>query len=124
MFFLLRVAFWLSIVVLLLPADPSTGDKAPRVTAFEALSAAETTVADVSQFCNRNPDVCTTGNAAFHLFGDKVRYGAKLLSSAFGDHAASDTSAAGAAVEPTSGTLTPEDIKPDWHPPQKSGGTV
>ena len=28
--FLLRTAFWLSVVVMLLPADAATGDKAPR----------------------------------------------------------------------------------------------
>ncbi len=120
MFFLLRVAFWLSIVVLLLPADPSTGDKAPRVSAIEALSAAQTTVSDVSQFCDRNPDVCVTGNAALHVFGDKVRYGAKLLYGAFGDHTAST----GASVAPASGTLTPADVQPDWHAPAKPAGTV
>jgi Family of unknown function (DUF5330) len=120
MFFLLRVAFWLSIVVLLLPADPSTGDKAPRVTALEALSAAQSTVADVSQFCDRNPDVCVTGNAAMHVFGEKVRYGAQLLSSAFGDHTANN----GATVDPTRGTLTPADVKPGWHATAKPAGTV
>ena len=38
--FLVRTAFWLSIVVLLIPADAETGEQAPRVSALEALSAA------------------------------------------------------------------------------------
>ena len=109
--FLVRAAFWLSVVVILLPADKDTGDKAPRVTAFEAISAAQTTVGDLSQFCQRNPDVCVTGGSAFAVFGDKVRYGVKLLYRAFGDHKPN-------AAASASGTLQPADIKPAWHAPE------
>ncbi len=77
--FLLRTAFWLSVVVLLLPADPGTGEQAPRVHALEALSAARTTVADLSSFCDRNPDVCVTSGAAFEVFTQKIKYGARLV---------------------------------------------
>ena len=106
--FLLRAAFWLSVVVLLLPADPETGDKAPRVTAFEALAAAQAAVSDLSQFCDRNPDVCVTGGSAFTVFTDKVRYGAKVIYGYFGDKKAG---------EPDSGTLKPDDVAPAWHKP-------
>jgi hypothetical protein len=118
MFFLLRVAFWLSIVILLLPGDPSTGDKAPRVTAFEALSAAETTVSDFSRFCDRNPDVCVTGGNALEVFGEKVRYGAKMLYGYFGDRAGENDAV------PAKGTLTPDDVQPAWHAPAKGDGAA
>ncbi len=108
--FLVRAAFWLSVVVVLLPADKDTGNTAPRVTAFEALSAARTTVGDLSQFCQRNPDVCVTGGSAFAIFGDKARYAVKLLYRTFGNHKATDTAAGG--------TLKPDDIKPAWHAPK------
>lgn len=120
MFFLLRVAFWLSIVIILLPADSTTGDKAPRVTAFEALSAAETTVSDFSRFCDRNPDVCVTGGNALQVFGEKVRYGAKMIYGYFGDRTADGPDAA----VPAKGTLTPQDVQPTWHAPAKPGDTV
>ena len=105
--FLLRTAFWLSVVVILLPADPETGDEAPRVSAFQALSAAQTAVHDVSQFCIRNPDVCDTGGAAFHVFADKVRYGTKTIYGFFDDD---DDGQAAPAPE----TLTPDDAEPAW----------
>jgi hypothetical protein len=54
-------------------------------SAFQALSAAQTAAHDVSQFCIRNPDVCDTGGAAFHVFADKVRYGTKMLYGYFSD---------------------------------------
>ena len=107
--FLLRAAFWLSVVVILLPGDPETGEDAPRVTAIEALWAAQGAVKDLSQFCVRNPDVCDTGGTAFHAFADKVRYGTKMLYGYFGDE---KTDADGTI--PASETLTPEDTKPEW----------
>jgi hypothetical protein len=103
--FLLRTAFWLSLVIVLLPAD--SGEQAPRVTAFEALSAAQAAVSDLSQFCERNPDVCVTGGSAFEVFADKVRYGAKMISGYFND----DGAKAG------SSTLKPSDVEPEWQAP-------
>jgi hypothetical protein len=108
--FLVRTAFWLSIVVLLLPADADSGDQAPRVSAFEAISAARSTVDDLSQFCERNPDVCVTGGSAFHVFADKVRFGAKMLYTYFGDGKVGTET-------PPDGTLEPDDLKPEWHDP-------
>ncbi len=118
MFFLLRAAFWLSLLIMLLPADGETGDKAPRVTAFETISAAGATVSDISQFCKRNPDVCVTGGSAFQVFGDKVRYGAKLIYGYFGDK----KPAADPAADES--TLKPDDLKPVWHDPKKRDGSV
>ena len=105
--FLLRTAFWLSVVVLLLPADTGSGDKAPRVTAFEAMIAARAAVNDLSQFCDRNPDVCETSGTAFHVFADKVRYGAKMIYGYFGNEKAGREAPAGA-----SSTLKPVDGEP------------
>ena len=119
--FLLRTAFWLSVVVLLLPADADTGDKAPRVTALEALVAARTAVSDFSQFCDRNPDVCVTGGSAFHVFTDKVRYGAKMLYGYFGDEKATAHPAGTSAEE---STLKPGDAGPAWRKPGKGGSAA
>ena len=113
MFFLIRAAFWLSLVIMLLPADSETGDKAPRVSAFETISAAGAAVSDISQFCNRNPDVCVTGGSAFQVFGEKVRYGVKLVYGYFGDKKPAEEPAEGQS------TLSPDDLKPVWHDPKK-----
>ena len=77
--FLIRAAFWLSVAILFIPADPETGTDAPRVTAIEALVAAKATIADLSGFCTRNPDVCTTSDAAFRLFTEKAHNREDLL---------------------------------------------
>jgi len=107
--FLIRAAFWLSVVILFIPANPETGTEAPRVTAIEALVAAKTTIADLSGFCTRNPDVCTTGDAAFQLFSEKAHNGVRMLYRYFGE--------AGGKTEVDRGTLNREDLLPSWHKP-------
>jgi hypothetical protein len=111
--FLFRSAFWLGVVVLLLPGDPNTGTDAPRVSALQALVATRSAITDFSTFCSRNPDTCATGSTAVQVFASKARYGAELLSGYLnrgqddaGDH----------------GTLKTEDLRPAWRgQPAKSG---
>jgi hypothetical protein len=115
--FLLRAAFWLSVVILLLPADPQNGAQAPRVTAVEALVAARAAIADMSAFCQRNPDVCETGSAAFQVFAAKVQYSAQAIYEYF-----SRPEAGTGETEQTDerlGTLNPEDRDPEWRAPGK-----
>ena len=107
--FLIRAAFWLSVAILFIPADPETGTDAPRVTAIEALVAAKATIADLSGFCTRNPDVCTTSDAAFRLFTEKAHNGVRMLYRYFGE--------AGDKTEVERGTLNREDLLPAWHKP-------
>ena len=111
--FLLRAAFWLSVVVIMLPADKQ-GDASDtaNVSAYQAITAAHDAFSDLSQFCGRNPDTCVTGGAALHVFGDKLRMGVKMLSGAFGSHGS-------ASADDSAGTLTPDDLKPAWHDPGK-----
>lgn len=103
--FLLRSAFWLTIVVLLIPADPQSGE-APRVTVVNAFMAARATVADLSGFCNRNPDVCITGSAAIDMFAEKAENGVEMI------HRLLDGSAAEEGED--RGTLTTEDLVLPW----------
>ncbi|HEV7283532.1 DUF5330 domain-containing protein [Kaistia defluvii] len=112
--FILRAAFWFSVVVLLIPGDPSHGVQAPRVDAIDALLAARGAVADLSGMCERQPDVCSHGGAALAAFGAKARYGAQLLYSTI------DGSLAGATLpgaQPGGSTLTPADVEPNWRAP-------
>jgi uncharacterized protein DUF5330 len=110
--FLLRAGFWLTIVVFLLPGDPETGE-APRVGAFQALSAVQATATDLSSFCRRNPDVCATGSAAVEILSEKFRNGARLIQNALdGGHEAS---------APAADTLTHDDVAPPWRGAPRRG---
>lgn len=78
--FLIKAVFWLGLVVLLLPLPESeSGKKNINVSASDAIAFLSTTVSDVKGFCARNPDSCVTGAVAVQHFGQKARYGAKIL---------------------------------------------
>ena len=102
--FLLRSAFWLTIVILLIPADPQSGE-APRVTVVNALMAAQATVADLGGFCDRNPDVCVTGSAAIDVFAEKAGNGVEMIYHYFGEPE---------DAEGNRGTLTTDDLALPW----------
>jgi len=80
MFFLLRMAFWLGLVLVLLPRDkaPDT-DKGPQVSASEAVLAATAAVSDMSQFCTRQPAACAVGGQAATVVGERAQAGAKKV---------------------------------------------
>lgn len=118
--FLLRSAFWLTLVILLLPADPDTGE-APRVTIAHAMDAMRATVADLSGFCDRNPDVCATGTAAFHMVAEKTGAGIDLVIRTIRGDAEAPSGAdtldmAPGAPGKTRGTLTNDDLTLPWQP--------
>ena len=109
--FLIRAAFWLSVVIMFIPADPETNSPAPRVSVIEGLVAARAVAVDLSNFCERNPDVCVTGNAAFQVFAEKAQNGAKML------YRYLDDDAGEAKPDGDQGTLTGEDLAPEWKGP-------
>jgi hypothetical protein len=117
--FLLRTAFWLTVVVLLLPSFPSqrTG-AAPQVGAGEAVSAASAAVADMRQFCGRQPDACVVGAQALTSFGQKAQAGAKMLyeflTEHFGGQPGSVDKASRNAINPRQNTLSPTDLAAPW----------
>jgi hypothetical protein len=116
--FLIRAAFWLTIVVLLLPADPPSSEATNQVDAFQAIGAARDTVADVSSFCDRNPETCVTGNAVFDLLARKVRFGVRKVTEYFESSGESQK-----AAPAQDGTLTDEDAVSPWHPPKRPRAT-
>ncbi len=129
--FLLRVGFWLTIVVLFLPADPAQreGSRA-QVGTFEALGVAQAALEDAARFCARKPEACETGAQAFQTFGQKAQHGAKMLyeflSDRFGDdHTASTPISSNVEPrlrksfeQPGRDTLTPADVVPRWQGPE------
>jgi len=109
--FLIRSAFWLTLVILLIPADPQSGE-APRVTVMNALMAAQATVADLSGFCGRNPEVCATGSAAVDVFAEKAENGVDMIY-----HYFEGTTPAGTGK----GTLTDDDLAQPWQGEPEDG---
>src|SRR3569623_1745953 len=80
MFFLLRMAFWLGLVLVLLPRDKAPdSDMGPLVSASEAVLAATAAVSDMSQFCTRQPTACAVGGQAASVVGARAQAGAKKV---------------------------------------------
>jgi hypothetical protein len=136
MFFLLRMAFWLGLVLVLLPSGSAQPNASrTEVGASEALSAASATVGDLRGFCTRQPDACTVGSQVATAIGYKAQAGAKMLYDFLSEALApretgsltSGTPRGGSnpkatpeksSPEPTSqSTLTPSDLAPAWHGP-------
>jgi hypothetical protein len=134
MFFLLRMAFWLGVVLVLLPSGSAQhATQSSDVGASDAVSAASATVRDMRGFCGRQPDACTVGSQVAVSLGYRAQAGAKMLydflteamapkeTGALAHGAAPRGSAA--KVEPvksapsSQNTLTPADLAPAWHGP-------
>jgi hypothetical protein len=124
MFFLLRMAFWLGLVLVLLPRDNApAADKTPQIGASEAVSAATAAVSDMSQFCTRQPAACEVGGQAAAAIGQRAQDGAKKLYRIITDKRAPDhtgsiamtSAAAGGSDNTHQDTLTPDDLQAEWH---------
>ena len=127
MFFLLRMVFWLGLVLVLLPREKTPeSDKLPQVGASEAVSAATAAVSDMSQFCKRQPVACEVGGQAATVIGHRAQEGARKLYQIIIDKRASDRTgsigggenvdAAVVEVVPRD-TLTPDDLLAEWRAP-------
>src|SRR3569623_3355947 len=80
MFFLLRMAFWLGLALVLLPRDKAPdSDKGPQVSASAAVLAATAAVSDMSQFCTRHPAASAVGGQAAPVVGERAQAGAKKV---------------------------------------------
>ena len=136
MFFLLRMMFWLGLVLVLLPsgsAQPNTSQ--PAIAASDALSAASATVGDLRGFCTRQPDACAAGSQVATAIGHRAQANAKMLYDFLNEAlAARETGSlasgtprtggsAKATAEPPSpeqvsqSTLTRSDLAPAWRGP-------
>ena len=127
MFFLLRMAFWLGLVLVLLPRDKTPeSDKLPQIGASEAVQAATAAVSDMSQFCKRQPATCEVGGQAATVIGQRAKDGAQKLYKIITDKKAPDhTGSIGALEEAEAAnvdgsareTLTPDDMTVEWRVP-------
>ena len=91
MFFLLRMAFWLGLVLVLLPRDKTPeSDKRPQVSVGDAVQAATAAVSDMSQFCKRQPQACEVGGQAAAVIGVRAEEGARKIYRSITDKKADD----------------------------------
>ena len=140
MFFLLRMAFWLTLICVLLPnGKPAPADA--NIDAVQAVTLASAAVSDMRGFCGRNPDACVAGGKVATAIGYKAEAGARTIYDFFtaklNDNKANEpaplveqTTASishshNARIVPVSvrgrvpanGTLTAADMQPTWHAP-------
>ncbi|MFY9639925.1 MAG: DUF5330 domain-containing protein [Rhodomicrobium sp.] len=103
MMFLLRFAFWILVICLLLqPADNQ-----------RLLSSAERTVHDVRGFCERNPEVCDDASVIMTSMLTKLKSGAELM-----QYWLAQNGSKGRA----GGTVTEETAPANGQPAAKSAG--
>lgn len=140
--FLLRITFWLGLVLVLLPRDKTPeSDKLPQIGAADAVQAATAAVSDMTQFCKRQPAACEVGGQAATIIGQRAQDGAKKIYQIINDkkeqlekndkndktekkapdHTGSITVAGegdAAATEAPRDTLTQDDLALEWHGPE------
>ncbi len=130
MFFLLRMAFWLGLVLVLLPSGSSQQPPGNQVAASEAISAASATVGDLRQFCARQPDACTVGSHVASQLGSRAEAGARMLyefvtetlkrketSSESASRDGKPAADRAVADKDSQNTLTPSDLAAPWRGP-------
>ncbi len=136
MFFLLRVAFWLTLVCVLVPGSKSSAPDA-QIDAGQAFTVASAAMSDARGFCERQPQACSAGGQVAAAIGHKAEDGARTLYQLISEKLADKPGEKSAAkttqkrdeiadklaeLERTfpvaaRGTLTQTDLQPAWHAP-------
>ena len=125
MFFLLRMAFWLTVVCVLLPGGGgNSASPDAQIDATQAASLAGAAVSDVRGFCDRQPDACVVGGKVAIAIGHKAEAGARtiyeFINSKLTEKSAPADKATAKLVPASTtgkGTLSAGDMAPAWHAP-------
>jgi uncharacterized protein DUF5330 len=125
MWFLVRMAFWLSLIIALLPIPPLRQEtSASKAGAVDSLAATSAAVSDIRQFCVRQPDACAAGSEAIAQFVQKAETGAKLLYQFLNERKVKDelpismkSPDRSPTGRPSLNTLTPTDFAVSWRGP-------
>jgi hypothetical protein len=78
--FLLKAAFWLGLVLVLLPTGSKKQTEAvAQINAADAATAATGAFADLSQFCTRRPETCAVGGQVASVLAQRAKDGAIMV---------------------------------------------
>jgi hypothetical protein len=132
MFFLLRIAFWLTLVCVLVPGGKSSAPDA-QIDAGQAFTVASAAMSDARGFCERQPQACSAGGQVAAAIGHKAEDGARTLYQLISEKLAEKPAEKGAQkrdeiaekIAETAhtvpvaarGTLTSTGLQPAWHAP-------
>ena len=119
---IVKTAFWLSVVIMLLPTDQRRQTELASVTG----QAVERTMT----FCERNPGTCAAGQELWATFVRKAEFGIELAMNLAREQWSKQASrpqqpaASGGPVRlepvrPQQGSLTPADTAPQWRGPAR-----
>jgi hypothetical protein len=116
---ILRLAFWLALIVLLLPTDAA---QQARFSNF-----ANTAMERVATFCDRNGKTCAVGAEVWATFLRKAEFGVRLVGDLLGAGGRQAPDAAHPAPEKRAGRSdprvappSPADLyQPPWRPPAR-----
>jgi hypothetical protein len=108
--FLIRLAFWVGLVVLVLPTDKAQQAKL-YTTVVDSVHRAAT-------FCDRNGELCHQASVYWAVFQKKLEFGARLAFDVASERLSGSSSAPAPAetapAETNRSTLTPADLQPAW----------
>jgi Family of unknown function (DUF5330) len=126
MWFLLRMTFWLGVVLVLLPNVGSQFVPKSPINATEALLAAQDIVTDIQHICERRREACAVGSQTTITLGQRAQVGAQILyeflSEQFGSHGRKPGQITASVPishrTQSQDTLRPADLAPTWRAPQ------
>ena len=104
--FLIRTAFWLGLVVLLLPSDPQQQARLYNAAASAAHSAVT--------FCDRNAALCKTAGEHWAVFKTKAEFAGRMAVDLASEKLLGDGKSAQPAVGEVRDTLSEADRAPAW----------
>ncbi|WP_186389997.1 DUF5330 domain-containing protein [Stappia sp. TSB10P1A] len=109
-------------MLLILPIDTGEdGKDGIGINPVAAFFAAQSTISDLSSFCERNPQTCETGGQAISQIGAKAKVSARMIYEYLDENGELTTGA--------TGTLTAADLEPVWSlaegaAPARTGSTA
>ena len=105
--FLIRMAFWFSLVLLALPLSVGPDEAGHEsVGPIQALFAAREAVGDIAGLCERKPDVCETGKSAMYTITVRAKETAKIAAAMIDDQQSGQAGALETKVADSSVTTT------------------
>ena len=109
--FFVKLAFWVGVVVMLLPSDEQQQAR--------FYTTATTAVERVTTFCDRNPRTCATSSEVWSSFLRKAEFAARLVGDLVNSGARrSGLDGSQPGPQHMSGTLSPMDVQPAWRGPR------